>query len=163
MSSASKHLAQGHECHNRTRTHNSLMRKKTNTVSLWFCILTSIHEMISLSSILLTAASSWNSSIKLSIRFIKLWTILVSLLGDSSCWKKVETRRWVRNHHIEIIISKSCARIYQKRYSKKVYTNFQKDKLLRPNYLAPYKGLQGATAHTAAIAKNTGVNPFYFW
>ena len=28
-----------------------------------------------------------------------------------------------------------------------MYTNFQK-----PNYLAPYKGLQGALAHTAATS-----------
>ena len=34
--------------------------------------------------------------------------------------------------------------------------------ILRPIYLAPYKGLQGATAHTAATAKNTGANPFSF-
>ena len=31
---------------------------------------------------------------------------------------------------------------------------------LRPNYVAPYKGLQGATAHLAATARNTGANPF---
>ena len=34
--------------------------------------------------------------------------------------------------------------------------------ILRPNYLAPYKGLQGATTHTAATARNTGANPFSF-
>ena len=74
---------------------------------------------------------------------------------------------------IIIIISKSyiivySARIYQTRYSRRwVFTNSQKNRLLqwwilRPNYLAPYKGLQGATAHTAATARNTGANPFSF-
>ena len=33
---------------------------------------------------------------------------------------------------------------------------------MRPNYVAPYKGLQGAMAHTAATARNTGANPFSF-
>ena len=28
------------------------------------------------------------------------------------------------------------------------------------NYVTPYEGLQGARAHTAATAKNTGANPF---
>ena len=34
--------------------------------------------------------------------------------------------------------------------------------VLRPNYVAPYKGLQEATAHTAVTARNTGVNPLLF-
>ena len=47
----------------------------------------------------------------------------------------------------------------------KLYTNFQKDlkwRIPRPNCVAPYKGLQVATAHTAATARNTGANPFTF-
>ena len=36
------------------------------------------------------------------------------------------------------------------------------DQFFRPNHLAPDKGLQGATAHTAATARNTGANLFYF-
>ena len=34
------------------------------------------------------------------------------------------------------------------------------DEFLKPNYLARHKGLQGAKAHTAATARNTGENPF---
>ena len=31
-------------------------------------------------------------------------------------------------------------------------------RILRPSYVAPYNGLQGATAHTAATARNNGAN-----
>ena len=41
-----------------------------------------------------------------------------------------------------------------------MYTVLQKGRLL--NYVAPYKGLQGATAHSAATARNVRVNPFPF-
>ncbi len=30
---------------------------------------------------------------------------------------------------------------------------------MRPIYVAPYKGLQGAVVHSAATARNTGANP----
>ena len=33
---------------------------------------------------------------------------------------------------------------------------------MRPNYVTPYKGLQGATVRLAATARNTGANPFSF-
>ena len=33
---------------------------------------------------------------------------------------------------------------------------------MRPNYVGPFKGLQGAMAHTAATARNNGANPFSF-
>ena len=46
---------------------------------------TSIHAMTSLSSILAMVPSSWNSSIIESIRFIKDFTRLVSVVGDNSC------------------------------------------------------------------------------
>ena len=59
-------------------------------------------------------------------------------------------------HHYIIIIWNIevlyRARIYQTRYSRRWVKNSQKDMLLqcwilRPNSEAPYKGLQGATAH----------------
>ena len=33
---------------------------------------------------------------------------------------------------------------------------------MKPKHVAPYKGLQGATGHSAATARNTGANPFFF-
>ena len=72
-----------------------------------------------------------------------------------------------------IIISKSYiahVSTYLTRYSRRwVYTctNFQKDRLLKlwimkPNYGAPEKGLQGATAHLAATFRNTRGSGFFY-
>ena len=92
---------------------------------------------------------------------------LATMYRTQVSWPRSEpTLFWSDNN----IISKSYIGhvIYQTRYSRRwVYTNFQKDMLLqwwvlRPNYLAPSKGLQGATAHTAATARKTRVNPFSF-
>ena len=68
------------------------------------------------------------------------------------------------NNNIEVLYS---ARIYQTRNSRRrVYTDFQKDRLLQWWILRSkehlYKGLQSNTAHTAATTRNTGANPFSF-
>ena len=60
-----------------------------------------------------------------------------------------------------MFLSLYSARIYQTRYSGAEYIYKLSERSVlevmnsKPNYLAPYKGLQGATAHTAATWHST--------
>ena len=86
----------------------------------------------------------------------------------SNVWKVVPyLRKPFVGHFNRIIISKSYAHVSTNKVLKALIYVSQRDRLLklwilRPNYVAAYKGLQGAKAHTAATAWNTGANSFSF-
>ena len=85
---------------------------------------------------------------------------------NSSPVKDLKSEDFISSDKLNIkVLYLYSAHIHQTRYSRRlVYTErwLLKLRILRPNYVALYKSLQGATAHTAATARNTGANPFYF-
>ena len=65
--------------------------------------------------------------------------------------------------HPFIILSKYNIKVLYNARTKQGTQGAECIQTFRPNYLAPYKGLQGATAHTAATARNTsGRTPSLF-